>query len=173
MKFKEIINKVYWSDVELIIKNYYNEENSMYEGVFNELKDIKEEDCENMRLYIEEFKDFNGNVSIEVIGRDGSLNKESSDFEFFKDNVTEEYANSETTYGLSMTIWGKWLSMDVPFDVISKFSMSEIVAHSLIEMTFYSFYQNDIQDKCEHLCQQVESIKSGNYIGKTFNADEF
>jgi hypothetical protein len=173
MNFKDILNKVYWLDVELVIKNYYNEENSMYEGIFNELKELKEEDCENMRLYVEECKDFDGEVSIQVIGRNGSLNKESSDFEFFKDNVTEEYANSETTYALEMTRWEKWLDMNVPFDVISKFSLPEIVAHSLIEMTFLSFSQEDIQGKCEDLSKIVEDIKSGKTICKTFNTDDF
>lgn len=174
MKFKDIINEVYWGDVELIIKEYYNEENSMYENVFNELKTLKEEDCDGMRLYVEEYKGFDEELSVEVIGRNGSLNKDSLDFEFFKDNVTEEYANSETTYALEMTSWGKWLNMDVSLDVMSKFSLSEIVAHSLVEMTFLSFSQKDIQDKCEELSQRVEDIKSGKAVCKTFiNADDF
>lgn len=174
MKFKDIINKVYWNDVEFIINNYYKEDTTMYEKVFNELKILKEENCDNMRLYVEEYKDFDGELSIEVIGRNGSLNKDSSDFEFYKDNVTEEYANSETTYALEMTRWEKWLDMEVPFSVISNFSLPEIVAHSLVEMTFFSFSQEDIQDKCEELSKRVEDIKSGKAVCSTFvNVDDF
>jgi hypothetical protein len=178
MKFKEIINKTDWNDIKLVLYEYYYKKSEdcdilyEYEKVFNELKILKEENCQNMRLYIEKYKDFDSkDDSIQVIGRNGELNKESEDFKFFKDNVDEKFANSEITYALEMIRWEKWLDMKVPFEVFSNFSMPEIVAHSLFEMTFIGFSQDQIQDELNELIKRVEEIKNGE--AKTISLEEF
>lgn len=177
MKFKEIINKTNWDDVRSILYEYYykdSEDYSVlyeYERIFNELKILKEEDCDNMRLYVEKYKGFNDEDSIEVIGRNGTLNKDSEDFKFFKDNVDEKFANSEITYAIEMIKWEKWLDMKVPFEVFSNFSMPEIVAHSLFEMTFMGFSQDQIQGQLNELTKRVEEIKNGE--AKTISFEEF
>ena len=42
---------------------------------------------------------------LEVIGRDGTLNKELPDLKHFKDRADSEYANSEVDYAIAMTAW--------------------------------------------------------------------
>lgn len=177
MKFKEIINKTNWDDIRSVLYEYYYKESEdysilyEYERIFNELKILKEEDCENMRLYVEKYKGFNNEDSIEVIGRNGTLNRDSEDFEFFKNSVDEKFANSEITYALEMIKWEKWLDMKVSFEVFSNFSMPEIVAHALFEMTFMGFSQDQIQGQLDELTKRVEEIKSGK--AKTVSFEEF
>lgn len=176
MKFKEILNKVLWDDVRnSLLGLYYQDredtELEEYLNVFNKIKDMSPQDPNGMRLYVQKIKDDEGNEYVEVIGRDGKLQKESSDFEFFKDNVDEEFANSEVTYALEMTPWSKWVAMNVPIGVIQNFSLPDIVAHCLYEMTFMGYEEEEIQGQADELARRVEDIKSGN--AKTISLEEF
>lgn len=176
MKFKEIVNRVEWENVrQSLITLYYKDIEipslEEYFNVFNQINNMEEKDSEGMRLYVEKIKDDEGNEYIEVIGRNGKLQKESSDFEYFKDNIDEEFANSEITYALEMTPWKKWLGMDVPITVIQNFNFPDIVAHCLYEMTFMGYNQDEIQDKLEELERRCEEVKNG--TAKTISLEEF
>jgi len=177
MKLIEIIKKVDWSDVSTALYSYYFEDpkeckNSedyetlnIYKKIFNDLRNLKPQDCMGMRLYVEHIKGESGKgFNIEVIGRNGKLNKESEDFKFCGDNVSEEIANSEITYALDMVRWEEWLDMSVPLEVIKNFSMPEIVAHCIYGMTFLGFNQEQIQGKYNELKRRCENIKNSKAI---------
>jgi hypothetical protein len=172
MKFIEIIKKVNWDDVRAVLYDYYYENSEdyqildEYERIFNELKYLKPQDCKGMRLYVEYIKDTEADKDpvVEVIGRNGTLNKESEDFKFWGNNVSEEIANKEITYALEMVCWEEWLDMNISLDIIKNFSMPEIIAHCIYEMTFMGFSQKQIQGKLDELRKSCENIENSKGI---------
>jgi len=53
------------------------------------------------------------------------------------------------TYNISGINWGKWLGMEIHPETIKNFNESEIIAHSLYEMTFFGFSENEIKTNIE------------------------
>lgn len=173
MNFKDVLYEVQWNDVESLMKDYYYNDNDdwpidcpKYKQMFGELHFINAVETK-MRLCLEhkytdaaEDEADNYEHYIEVIGRDGSLVKESSDYEYFKDNISDEAANAESTYAIEFSPWEKWLGMEIDSATIKQFSFVEIIVHSLFEMTFISFDQSEIQEEIEELNSRVEEINN-------------
>jgi hypothetical protein len=177
MKFQEVLKKVIWNDVKNVLYNYYYKENENYEEeicryfeVFNKLLDLTPKESNKMRICIENIANEEDSF-VSVYGKNGSLNKDSSDFEFWG-NVSEEVANAELTYALEFRSWEEWLDMEVTYEVIKEFSMPEIIAHSLYEMTFVSYDQEIIQERFDGLKKTVEDIKNGNFKGEIIDTEE-
>lgn len=106
-----------------------------------------------------------------VHARNGTLNKESSDYEYWKDTCTdEEFLNSEITYAIEFTPWNEWLGMDIEPSTLENLSYEEILGHCLWEMTFVSWDQNEIKEKIEDLGKMVDDYKSGKNKGTTFKS---
>ena len=163
MKFKEMVDRVDWEDVKGVMLRSYcpeDEDRSMepYKVVLDEIRSLVPKDCEGMRLYVEWVKDKDDEY-IHVFGKDGKLQKESSDFKHMGIDINDPFANTEVTYALEMEPWEKWLDMNIETTVMVEFSIVEIVAACLYEMTFMGFTQEKIEEKREDLRKRVEDFE--------------
>jgi hypothetical protein len=164
MKFVELLNNTNWNDIEeSLLKNYKNLISSInaYEDVYKHLLELNPIETK-FEIYIaEKFnKDFDDEPYISVTGRDGSLNKESSDFKYMNQDEDSDFANSETNYSLSLTDWNEWLGMCFDNETIESYDKNEIIAHCLWEMTFYGFDQYTIVQNTKELNRRVEEVKN-------------
>lgn len=171
MKFKELLHQVSWDDVEKYITDYYYEdENDQatanmpgYQSVFNELHFMKPIDTK-MRICLNEvtpdMDDSCDEPYIIVDGKDGTLNKESSDFECWGPNVPEEVANAEQSFGIEFAPWCEWLGMEIDAETINTYTPVEIVANCLFEMTYMGYSEDKIQGELNMLNERVNEIKN-------------
>ena len=163
MKFKEMVDRVDWKDVEaVLLRDYYSDDHLVdmnpYKIVLDEIRLLKPQDSEGMRLYVETVKDGDDEY-IHVFGRDGKLLKESSDFEYMDIDPDSDTANTEVTYALEMESWEKWLDMNIETKVMAEFSIVEIVAACLYEMTFLGLTQEKIEEKREELSKRIKDFE--------------
>jgi hypothetical protein len=113
-----------------------------------------------MRLIVREStqSDIGESTRLEVVGRDGTLNSELHDFQYFKENVDEEFAHAEVDYSLSFQPWEEWLASEIDKTTHAAFTGSEIVAHCIWDMTFHGFEQITIQEELAELKRRVDEI---------------
>lgn len=164
MKFKEMVDRVNWEDVRVVLlRDYYpdkpnTDSMSVYKNVLDEVCSLNPKDCEGMRLYVEFVKEKDDEY-MHVFGKDGKLQKESSDFKYMGIDINDPIANTEVTYALEMESWEKWLDMNIETTVMAEFSIVEIVAACLYEMTFMGFTQEKIEEKKEDLNKRIKDFK--------------
>tara|TARA_B100002019_G_C21236493_1_gene583055 strand:- start:895 stop:1536 length:642 start_codon:yes stop_codon:yes gene_type:complete len=66
-------------------------------------------------------------------------------------------------YALEFVNWDEWANMLVSEKTISQFSFEEICAHTLYEMTFLSFYEDEIEIKkqdADRIFKEIDEIIS-------------
>lgn len=95
---------------------------------------------------------------VEVVGSDGTLNRDSKDFHHYKDRVDEAFANAEVQYSLSMTPWNEWLAMEIDTSSLNAFTQPQIAAHCLWEMTFHGFDEADVDAMRSELQRRVDEL---------------
>lgn len=64
-------------------------------------------------------------------------------------------------WALDFIPWAEWLGMGIHENTLQNYSHEEIVAHALWEMTFYGYYEEDIQQKADDLRKAKEEIENG------------
>jgi len=171
MKLGELIDELNWDEVqEALLRNYEDAEKSIvgYEQVFFHLKgmDPVKSDMTIHVVLVDEKEFLPAEIADEpywtVYGTNGRLNKESEDYENFKDNTSEEWANSEQTFAIEFTPWNKWLGMEVAEETANniKLMRADIVAYCLWEMTFCGFEEEEIQNKSNEIKEAVNEIKN-------------
>jgi hypothetical protein len=94
----------------------------------------------------------------EVIGKDGSLNRDQHDFQFRGQAEDSPYALSETEFSLEFEPWNEWLGMAIDADTLNAYPPSEIVAHCLHEMTFFGFDETEIAAQRAELTRLADQI---------------
>lgn len=162
MTFAELISKVTWAELKAALVWLFPEEiDSLpgYKKLYLKLRRMKPEPS-SMRIAIEcwpvsgECED----QTPQVHGRDGSLNRDQADFQYWADRATPEYAAAETVWSLCMQPWPEWLGMSVEPESLTKYSSAQAVAFCLNEMTFHGFDEADIREVSEELKRQVDEI---------------
>ena len=171
MKLKDLIDNSYWEFVEKQLYSwYYKPEDDLYRyrKVYDELRMMVPKETK-MRLYLQlvtwdEIEDkLLDEPYVHIYGMNGTLEKESSDFEFYKFKTLEEkeeFGNREVSYGLEFNSWDKWLGMEIDKETLDKFSNEEIIAHCLWEMTFIDYDQTKIQAEMKKLDKTVREIEN-------------
>lgn len=181
MKLGDLIDELDWDEVQdALLKNYGDIEQNIveYEQVFYRLKGMEsaESDMKIHVVLIDEREIFGKDLADDpywvVHGTNGSLNKEAEDYEYFKDNTSEEWANSEQTFALELTPWNQWLAMDIDDETANNIELmrSDIVAHCIWEMTFCGYEEEQIQDKRDDLISAAEDAKNGLSKGISFES---
>ncbi len=95
---------------------------------------------------------------VEVVGRNGQLNRDQCDFKCFQDSVDAEYANAETDFSLSLEPWEQWLGMRIDAGTLDEFAAPQIVAYCLWDMTFHGFEQWQVQETMDEIKRRVDEI---------------
>lgn len=138
MTFKQLIETIEFDDVwEIIIKHYkidskYSKET--YKNFYGKLLAlVPDMNKDNMAIYIKILKD-----------------DENNDYYFpenFNENDTELYFdvcgqdNNWDCYALEACTFENWLGFYIDPDTVSKLSRPSIIAHCIVEMTFFGFEQ--------------------------------
>lgn len=164
MNLKELVCRTNWCDVKSsLIKAYPDAERSIegYESVFSSLSTLIPQKT-NMRIFIERVprEGIDEQPFVDVSGKDGTLNKNLSDFQHLGKPQDSEYANSEASFALEMVPWEEWLDMEIDSASQKDYSCSEILAHCLWEMTFFGFNQITIRNQKEELDRRVEELNN-------------
>jgi len=169
MKFEELIEDLTWDEVKEALEKNYNivEEDLIgYEKVFFKLRGM--DSVENkMKIYLNYIEkdvlsdDIDFEPYWDLYGRNGTLNKDTSDAEMFED-AQQDWLDAEVTYGLDFTPWNEWLGMEIDEETANNIMLTraDIVSHCLWELTFISYDEEDIQGRLEELTEQVEKIKN-------------
>jgi len=164
MKLKELLLTTEWKDIEeSLVKNYADASKCIdcHEKVFSSLPSLTPAPTE-LRICIKEVfdKDFDDEPHTEVFGKDGTLNKELSDFKYMNEKPDSDYANSEVEYAIEFVDWEEWLNMEIDKYTVQKYSNPDIVAHCLWEMTFFGYDKNSIQEQKDELDRRVKELEN-------------
>jgi len=159
MKFIDLIRNTKWEDIKLFVNDTNNING--YEVMFNQLQTItpKQSDMVIHITHIES-NELSDTAYEDVHGTNGSLVKDSSDFEYMNMDKDSPEANAECTYAMDFTAWDKWLDMSIHPDTLQKYLPEQIVYECLYEMSFISFDQEEIQNRLDELKNQVDKIKN-------------
>ena len=167
MKFKELIDTVFWEFVENELKDWYYKDKeyppASYQKVFQELKLLEPKDS-NMRICLS-LETLDGPELLEkpyvhVSGKDGSLQKDSEDFQYNTQEEKDKYGNTEITWAIEFRPWDEFLGMTIDKETLNNFTSEEIVCHILYEMTFCGYDQEEIQSKFEDLQARADEVKN-------------
>lgn len=164
MKLAEVIEKVSWAETKAcLLWNYADSKEAMagYERVFRVLCELQPTST-SMRIFIR--KTFREGLDeepfTEVVGKDGTLNKELEDFKYLNKGEDSEYANSEVEYALDFQPWEEWLGMEIDTATHQKYTHPEILAHCFWEMTFMGLDQDAIREEKQELERKAAELKS-------------
>ncbi len=132
---------------------------SSYKLVLANLRQLVPEESK-MRIVLRETyrEGIDDEPFIEVVGRNGDLNRDQPDFKYSKGAVDADYANSETDYSLSMEPWERWLGMEIDPSALEKFSVPQIIAHCVWEMTFHGFEQWQVKETLDEIRRRAAEI---------------
>lgn len=164
MNLAEVIEKVSWAETKAcLLWNYADSKEAMagYEMVFRSLGKLTPTST-TMRIAIR--KTFREGLDeepfTEVVGKDGTLNKELEDFKYLNKSEDSEYANSEVEYALDFQPWEEWLGMEIDSATHQKYAHPEILVHCLWEMTFIGFDQDAIREEKQELESRAAELKN-------------
>ncbi|MEX2602394.1 MAG: DUF6557 family protein [Balneolaceae bacterium] len=164
MKLNELISIAEWSDVQSDIFKFYPEQGKFI------LKDLlfflslerMNVVYTDMRIVVlemdpEDVEEFD--LTHEVIGRNGTLNKDFEGFEYLAQSDNPDFANSEADYPIHFAPWEKWLGMNIDEDSLKSYRVSQIVALCLFHMTLYGYDWSEIQEERDRFQQKLDSLK--------------
>ena len=162
MTFAELIASTSWADVKATLLWLFPDEKghlSDYRKVFWELRRMKPKP-DPMRIAIERrpTPGFDEKPTSEVVGRNGTLNRELDDFKHLGKHATPEYGAEETVWSLSLHPWRNWLGMSIEPATLTEYSPAQAVAYCLSDMTFHGFSEAENQEVSEELQRRVAEI---------------
>lgn len=149
MKFGEIIKSNNWLSVEMVFLKLYPDEKkniSGYEEVYYKLRVLQPKETDISILVSCEKDDFDQTDYVNVSGYYNNPDKN-----------TYELTNS---LAIEFTPWNEWLGMDIDQNTLKTFNELEIISHSLYEMTFVGFEEEEIQAEMDRINDTVEEIKN-------------
>jgi hypothetical protein len=157
MKFIDLIKNTKWEDIKSFIRDTDNIKG--YEVMFHKLQTItpKQSDMVIHITHIEP-NESSDTAYEDVHGTNGSLVKDSEDFEYMNMDKDSPEANAECTYAMDFTAWEEWLDMSIHPDTLQKYSPEQIICECLYEMSFISFDPEEIQSKLDELKERVDKI---------------
>ena len=162
MTFAELIAGTSWAEVKAALLWLSTDERrhlSDYRRVFWELRRMKAE-SEPMRIAIERrpIPGYDEDPVPEVIGRNGTLNRELCDFKHLGMRATPEYGAEETVWSLSLQSWRSWLGMTFEPATLTEYSPAQVIAYCLSDMTFHGFSEAENREVSEELQRRVAEL---------------
>ncbi|MEP0262724.1 DUF6557 family protein [Dokdonia sp.] len=132
MTFRNLIDKSNWEDVKSSLIKAYPE--------------LKELTSHFHTVYLELTK--MNPIHSDLILNIQKINSENEEEDIAVSGIGEphEFGN---IYNISGQGWEKCLGMEIHLETIKNFNESEIIAHSLYEMTFFGFTENQIKKNIE------------------------
>jgi len=162
MTFAELIAETSWAEVKAALLWLCPDERRHlpdYRKAFWDLRRMRPEP-DPMRIAIERrsIPGFDEESTPEVIGRNGTLNRELDDFTHLGRHATPEYGAEETVWSLSLQSWRSWLGMTIEPATLAEYSPAQVVAHCLSDMTFHGFSEAENGKVSKELQRRVAEI---------------
>ena len=162
MTLSELLESVTWTETKAALLWSYPDAAGSLEGYRRTLAKLRTltPAKANMRLILKEAlkEDLNDRPLIEVVGRNGQLNRDQSDFRYLSYSVDSEYATSETDFCLGFEPWEQWLGMRIDADTLNRFAPAQVVAHCLWDMTFHGFGQWQVKEVMEEINRRAGEV---------------
>ena len=164
MRLSKLLRSLGWYEVKASLIWSYPDTNESIDGykqVFAELCELVPVEPK-MRIIIQEtFREaLDEEPFTEVIGRNGTLNRDQEDYKHLEASVGPVYSNSETDFSLSLESWEQWLGMEIDSGSLENYTKLEIAAHCIWDMTFHGFEQLQIREEKEELKRRVDELNS-------------
>ncbi len=164
MKLKELLSKTEWKDIEeSLFKNYpdASENITAYKNVFINLFSLESAETK-FRICLKKIfdKDFDDEPHVDVFGKNDTLNKEIDEFKYMGESADSMAANSEVEYAIELSDWEEWLGMEIDGETAQNYSIPEIAAHCLWEMTFFGYDKTAVQEQRDELNRRVKEINA-------------
>lgn len=162
MTLADLVANVGWRELKaslLWLSSEVEADLREYQKVFRSLK-TKMPVPDDMRIHIEKRPSLGESeeVGFEVVGRDGTLNRELEDFAYFGAKANEEYGNSEVVWSLCLKPWANWLGMQIGSETSQSFMPAQIVAHCMWEMTFHGYSEAEVSGLSAELDRRVAEM---------------
>jgi len=145
--FIALIKNNAWLSIELTLLELYPDEKENiagYQKMFNQLQLLSPTHTDICIVVKWETDDFDNTRYVDVSGK-------------YNNPKTEEQKFSQA---LEFTPWNEWLAMGIATESLQNFNELEIIAHSLYEMTFVGFEEEEIQEKIQNIEAEVEKYKN-------------
>jgi hypothetical protein len=164
MHLSHLISVAHWTDVERSLVQHYPDARESLDGyreTFFHLRRLRPV-ATTMRICLRTtFRPaLDDEPFLEVVGRNGTLNRDSEDFNCLGEAEDSIYALSEAGFGLELEPWSEWVGMGIDADTSGKYLPSEIVAHCLWEMTWFGFDETAIDAQREELARRVDELNA-------------
>lgn len=170
MKLAELLETVEWEEVKNNhFLDYYESEETVTDFLLLFSKLHRLEPVESgMRIIIRE-ADLSGNpddleegeeIFYQLIGKNGTLNKEIKGFEYHRKADDPGFAHSETEYELIYVAWEEWLGMEVDEQTLRDYTAPQIAARCMAEMTLISFDPFEIRREKEGFREELDVLNT-------------
>lgn len=133
-----------WELVKRAMDYHYPQHDNTYEDVFNRIKNTKKK----------KYKD-NDTLTINIVGL-----REKNDIKEFGE-LDEYYDCSGVNYGLDFQKWDALINMPIEKRTLESYTVPEILAHFIFEMTWYGDETTSIT-KGKKIADDVKKIQSDN-----------
>jgi hypothetical protein len=163
MILKELLAGIDWNEVRLsLLRNHPDAVESLegFRQVFVEILSLYPRHTRMQLCLKEVFREgMDEEPCIEVFGKNGTLNKDLPDLHNLG-NPGSDFADSETSFAIEMVPWEEWIGMDIDPATLKAHDGADIIAHCLLEMTFYGFDQNAIRKEKEEIERRAEDLRN-------------
>lgn len=158
----ELLATTKWAETKAALAWLYPEEGPRvkdYRMVLRELRTLEPE-ANAMRIAIERAPSLepDDERALEVIGRDGTRNRDLEEFAHWDEHARAEHGATETTWSLAFHPWRAWLGMAIEPATLAAYTPAHLVAHCLYEMMFHGFCEATIQDARRELQRRVAEL---------------
>ena len=164
MTLADVIASTTWAEVKAALRWLFPHEMGQmpgYRQVFWELRQMKPEP-DPMRISVElQLLAGDDEDSIpEVVGRDGTLNRDLEDFKFLGKHANAEYGAEEVRWSLSLRPRRNWLGMRIESATLRMYPLPQIIAYCLNDMTFHGFSEAENRAVSEELRRRFAEIEA-------------
>lgn len=164
MTLADVIASTTWAEVKAALRWLFPHEMAQlpgYRQVFWELRQMKPAP-DPMRISIElQLWAGDGEDSIpEVVGRDGTLNRDLKDFKYLEKHAHSEYGAEEVRWSITLLPRRNWLGMKIESATLRMYPLPQIIAYCLNDMTFHGFSEAENRAVSEELKRRVEEIEA-------------
>lgn len=162
MTFAELIAQTSWAELKAALLWLSPDDRphlSDYRRVFWELRRMEAEP-DPMRIAIERrpIPGYDEEPAPEVIGRNGTRNRELDESKHLGTNATVEYGAEETVWSLSLPPWRRRLGMTIEPATLAEYSSAQVAAYCLSDMTFHGFSEAENREVREELRRRVAEM---------------
>ena len=149
-----------WSEIWSHMVSIYEDQSGQhdsYKKMYDKLC-IVEGVSNPMRIVLTRVVEDDGDIWTDVSGCNGTTFRNSENHAWMCANMTDSKLDAEVSYALEFTDWQLWLAMELDSQTLIDFTLPEIAAHCLWEISYVSFDEDEIDITKGYLNKIVDAI---------------